>query len=57
MRFRFDLAPMTGEIEYDMSDSASYGKALDLLAAMRVTLRVAGVTITKETAKPVAVKK
>src|SRR3990167_4741341 len=49
LRYRFDFAPMTGEIAYDLSDPDDYVLALKELDRMRGILKTAGVTITKET--------
>ena len=56
LRYTLTLANLTGEIGYDPAKPESYTAALQTLADLRVKLHGAGVTVEKETARPVVVK-
>ena len=56
LRYSLLLAPIMGEFEYDPAKPATYTAALQSLADLRAKLAAAGVTVTRESAKPVSVK-
>lgn len=55
LRYHF-AATISGEVDYDMADPASYTKALEAVSEKHRQLAAMGAVITKDARKPVVVK-